>query len=190
MRRWEAATGCTICEGYGQSEAGPVLTFNPRDGIRKQGSVGVPLPLTEVADRRQRNWHAAARAERARRNSRARTADHERLPQSARGNRGGARDGWLYTGDIGAIDEDGYLFILDRKKDMAIVGGFNVYPREVEEVLCAHPAVAEAAVIGVPDSYRGEALFAYVVLAAAGCRRRQRADELSCRAADALQDSP
>ena len=74
------------------------------------------------------------------------------------------KDGWLYTGDIGSLDSDGYLFIRDRKKDMAIVGGFNVYPREVEEVLCAHPAVAEAAVIGVPDSYRGEALVSYVVL--------------------------
>ena len=80
------------------------------------------------------------------------------------------RDGWLYTSDIGAIDADGYLFILDRKKDMAIVGGFNVYPREVEEALCAHPAIAEAAVIGVPDSYRGEALIAHVVL------RRPEAD--------------
>jgi len=82
------------------------------------------------------------------------------------------RDGWLHTGDIGAIDEDGYLFILDRKKDMAIVGGFNVYPREIEEALCAHPAVVEAAVIGVPDSYRGEALIGYVVLrlpGASGC---------------------
>ncbi len=74
------------------------------------------------------------------------------------------RDGWLYTGDIGALDEDGYLYIQDRKKDMIIVGGFNVYPREVEEVLCAHPDIVEAAVIGKPDSYRGEILQAYVVI--------------------------
>ena len=74
------------------------------------------------------------------------------------------RDGWLYTGDIGMLDADGYLCIQDRKKDMVIVGGFNVYPREIEEVLCAHACVQEAAVIGVPDSYRGEALRAYVVL--------------------------
>jgi long-chain acyl-CoA synthetase len=74
------------------------------------------------------------------------------------------RDGWLYTGDIGEFDADGYLFIRDRKKDMVIVAGYNVYPREVEEVLQAHPAVLEAAVIGEADSYRGEVLHAFVVL--------------------------
>ena len=78
--------------------------------------------------------------------------------------RAALRDGYLYTGDIGKLDGDGYLHILDRKKDMAIVAGFNVYPREVEEVLCAHPAIVESAVIGVPDAYRGEALKAFIVL--------------------------
>ena len=73
------------------------------------------------------------------------------------------RWGWLYTGDIGVLDEDGYLSIRDRKKDMAIVGGFNVYPREVEEALHAHPSVVEAAVVGVPDDYRGEVLVGFVV---------------------------
>ena len=75
-------------------------------------------------------------------------------------------DGWLHTGDIGEIDEEGYLYIRDRKKDMVIVGGYNVYPREVEEVLCSHPAVAEAAVVGGPDAYKGECLHAYVALRA------------------------
>ena len=75
------------------------------------------------------------------------------------------RDGWLYTGDIGEIDRDGYLTIRGRKKEMVIVGGYNVYPREVEEALCTHPAVREAAVVGVPDAYRGEALVAAVVMA-------------------------
>ena len=73
------------------------------------------------------------------------------------------RDGWLYTGDIGRFDAEGYLVISDRKKDMAIVSGYNVYPREVEEALFCHPGVREAAVIGVPDSYRGEVLQAYVI---------------------------
>ena len=93
-----------------------------------------------------------------------------RGPQIMRGYRGLAREtdealryGWLYTGDIGELDADGYLYIRDRKKDMVIVSGFNVYPREVEEVLYAHPAVLEAAVVGVPDSYRGEALVGFVV---------------------------
>ena len=75
------------------------------------------------------------------------------------------RDGWLYTGDIGELDRDGYLTIRGRKKEMVIVGGYNVYPREVEEALCTHPSVREAAVVGVPDAYRGEALVATVVLA-------------------------
>jgi long-chain acyl-CoA synthetase len=74
------------------------------------------------------------------------------------------RDGWLYTGDIGELDADGYVYIRDRKKDMAIVGGYNVYPREVDEVLFAHPDVKEAATAGVPDAYYGEAIRAYVVL--------------------------
>ena len=164
MRRWEAATGCTICEGYGQSEAGPVLTFNPRDGIRKQGSVGVPLPLTEVqivdSETGTRPLGPNEPGEIRARGPQIMSGYRNRPEETA----AALRDGWLYTGDIGAIDEDGYLFILDRKKDMAIVGGFNVYPREVEEALCAHPAVAEAAVIGVPDSYRGEVLIGYVVL--------------------------
>lgn len=73
------------------------------------------------------------------------------------------RDGWLYTTDLGELDADGYLYVRDRKKDMVIVGGYNVYPREVEEVLHAHPGVVEAAAIGVPDAYRGEAVRAYVV---------------------------
>jgi acyl-CoA synthetase (AMP-forming)/AMP-acid ligase II len=75
------------------------------------------------------------------------------------------RDGWLHTGDIGAFDVDGYLRICGRKKEMVIVAGYNVYPREVEEVLCAHPQVREAAVLGVTDAYRGEALLAYVTAA-------------------------
>ncbi len=164
LRRWEAATGCTICEGYGQSEAGPVLTFNPRGGVRKQGSVGVTVPLTEVqivdSETGTRQLGPNEPGEIRARGPQIMTGYRNRPDETA----AALRNGWLYTGDIGAIDEDGYLFILDRKKDMVIVGGFNVYPREVEEALCAHAAVAEAAVIGVPDSYRGDVLIGYVVL--------------------------
>src|SRR5690606_14160582 len=74
------------------------------------------------------------------------------------------RDGWLYTGDIGRMDDDGYLYIVDRKKDMIIAGGFNIYPREIDEVLYQHPAVLEACAVGVPDAYRGETVKAFVVL--------------------------
>jgi long-chain acyl-CoA synthetase len=164
LRRWEQATGCGICEGYGQSEAGPVLTYNPRNGVRKPGSAGTALPRTEIeiVDIATGELTLAV----------GQTGEiRARGPQIMAGYRNRAdetaaalRDGWLYTGDVGMLDEDGYLFIQDRKKDMVIVGGFNVYPREVEEVLCEHTAVQEAAVIGVPDSYRGEALRAYVVL--------------------------
>lgn len=164
LRRWEAATGCSICEGYGQSEAGPVVTYNPRHGVKKPGSAGAILPLTEVeivdTEAGQTRMPLGEPGE-----------VRVRGPQIMSGYRNlpdetatALRDGWLYTGDIGALDDDGYLFIQDRKKDMAIVGGFNVYPREIEEVLCAHPDIVEAAVIGKPDSYRGEILHAYVVV--------------------------
>src|SRR5206468_8730859 len=114
----------------------------------KPGSVGVAVPDTEI-----------------------RLVDGEivaRGPQIMQGYRNrpqetaeALRDGWLYTGDIGELDADGYLYIRDRKKDMVIVGGYNVYPREIEEVLCSHPAVAEAAVVGSPDPYWGEVPHAY-----------------------------
>ncbi|MFT8244753.1 AMP-binding protein [Roseomonas sp. BN140053] len=163
LDRWEAATGARVCEGFGLSESGPVLAFNPRHGVRKPGSVGVPVPDTriEIVD-----TEAGTRVLPPREPGEIRV----RGPQLMRGYRNlpdqtaaALRNGWLYTGDIGWLDEDGYLHISDRKKDMAIVSGFNVFPREVEEALLLHPAVAEAAVVGTPDSYRGEALVAFVV---------------------------
>ena len=190
MRRWEAATGCTICEGYGQSEAGPVLTFNPRDGIRKQGSVGVPLPLTEVqivdSETGTRRLAPNEPGEIRARGPQIMSGYRNRPEETA----AALRDGWLYTGDIGAIDEDGYLFILDRKKDMAIVGGFNVYPRESRG-----GAVRASGRRGSRGDRRagqlpGRGADRLRGAAAAGCQRVRRADELSCRAVDALQDSP
>jgi long-chain acyl-CoA synthetase len=151
LRRWEQAVGAPVYEGYGQTEAGPVLTFNAVDKIRKAGSVGLPVPDTEI---RIVEGEVVARG-----------------PQIMQGYRNrpqetaeALRDGWLHTGDMGELDDDGYLYIRGRKKDMVIVGGYNVYPREVEEVLNAHPAVDEAAVVGGPDAYRGECLHAYVRL--------------------------
>ena len=166
LRRWEDATGCGICEGYGQTEAGPVLTYNPRHGVRKAGSVGPVLPWTEVqivdVETGEKVLPVGENGEVRARGPQIMSGYRNRPEETAAALRGG----WLYTGDIGAFDGDGYLFIRDRKKDMAIVGGFNVYPRVIEEVLCAHPAVAEAAVIAAADSYRGEALHAYVTLKA------------------------
>jgi long-chain acyl-CoA synthetase len=164
LRRWERATGAPIYEGYGQTEAGPVLTFNPARGVRKPGSVGVPAASTEIGivdvEHGTRALGPGERGE-----------IRARGPQLMRGYRNlpaetaeALRDGWLHTGDIGELDADGYLYVRDRKKDMVIVGGYNVYPREVDEVLMAHPAVQEAAAVGAPDAYRGEVVRAYVVL--------------------------
>jgi long-chain acyl-CoA synthetase len=163
LRRWEAATGCPILEGYGQTEAGPVLSFNPQDGLRKPGSVGVAVPGTEI-EIVDPETGATVLPPGEPGEVRARgpqiMAGYRNLPaETAQA----LRDGWLYTGDIGELDRDGYLFIRDRKKDMAIVGGFNVYPREIDEVLAAHPDVLEAASVGAPDAYRGEVIRAFVV---------------------------
>ena len=163
LRRWESGTHCGICEGYGQTEAGPILTFNPEEGPRKIGSVGIPLPDTEIeiVDI-DTGKHVLAPGEKGEIRARGPQlmSGYRNLPRETAQ---ALRDGWLYTGDIGELDSDGYLFIRDRKKDMVIVAGFNVYPREVEEVLAQHPGVAEAAVVGVPHAYRGEALRAFVV---------------------------
>jgi long-chain acyl-CoA synthetase len=163
LERWEHAVGAPILEGYGQTEAGPVLTFNPARGVRKPGTVGVPVPDTEVQIVEvERGEAVLPRGEIG--EVRARGPQLMRgylnLPQETAQ---ALRDGWLYTGDLGCIDADGYLSIRDRKKDMAIVGGYNVYPREVEEVLFSHPSVSDCAAAGVPDAYRGEVIEAWVV---------------------------
>ncbi len=169
LRRWEQATGTPVLEGYGQSEAGPVVSFNPVDGVRKPGSVGVPLPLTEVqivdTDTGSRVLGAGEKGEIRVRGPQI-MRDYRNLPQTTAET---LRDGWLHTGDIGEFDADGYLYVRDRKKEMAKVSGYNVFPREIEEVLYLHPAVAEAAAIGVADAYRGESIRAFIALAP-GCR--------------------
>ena len=163
LRRWEEATGCIVVEGYGQSEAGPVLTYNPSEGVRKTGSVGVPVPLTDIEIVDIATGNDVLPTDEA-------GEIRARGPQIMRGYRGleaetatALRGGWLYTGDIGELDADGYLFIRGRKKEMAIISGFNVYPREVEDALLTHPSIQDAGVVSVPDSYRGEALVAFVV---------------------------
>lgn len=180
LRQWEAATGCAILEGYGQTEAGPVLTYNPEHGARKAGSVGVALPETEVqivdVETGTRVLGAGEQGEIRARGPQVMTGYRNRPDATA----AALRDGWLYTGDIGEFDRDGYLSIRDRKKDMAIVGGYNVYPREIDEVLHAHPDVLEAAAVGVPDDYRGEVIKAGVVLKA-GARADAESVLAHCR---------
>lgn len=164
LKRWEDATGCFILEGYGQTEAGPVLTYNPAIGTKKPGSVGITLAQTEVQVVDLETGETVLPS--------GQTGEiRARGPQVMSGYRNlpgetaeTLRGGWLYTGDIGEFDDDGYLFIRDRKKDMAIVGGYNVFPREIDEVLYTHPAVAEAAAVGIPDDYYGEVIHAWVTL--------------------------
>jgi long-chain acyl-CoA synthetase len=156
--------GIFFSEGYGLSESTSLGISNPILGMKKVGSIGIPFPdndvrLVDVEEGReevkpgepgeiimkgplimQGYWNN---------------------PEETRGQ---LVDGWLHTGDIAQTDEDGYIFIVDRKKDMIIAGGFNIYPREIDEVLYQHPKVAEAVSVGVPDEYRGETVKAYIVL--------------------------
>jgi long-chain acyl-CoA synthetase len=164
LQRWLASTGTPILEGFGQTEAGPVLTYVREGGPMKPGSVGPALPLTtlEIVDVASgtRVLGAGEIGEIRARGPQIMSGYRNRPKETAEA----LRAGWLYTGDIGELDAEGWLYIRDRKKDMAIVGGYNVYPREVDEVLFAHPAVNEAAAAGVPDPYYGESIRAYVVL--------------------------
>ena len=181
LRRWEAATGSVVCEGYGQSESGPVLTFNPLEGPRKIGTVGLAVPATRLdivdIETGQRSLPVGEIGE-IRVQGAQLMQGYRNLPEQTAE---ALRDGWLYTGDIGRLDEEGYLTICDRKKDMVVVAGYNVYPREVEQVLFTHPAVVDAAVVGRGDAYRGEALHAFVVLGAQGVTQQDILDYLSVR---------
>jgi long-chain acyl-CoA synthetase len=163
MSAFEEQFDCKILEGYGLSETSPVATFNHVDRDRKPGSIGTPIEGVEM---------------------KVRDADGNDVPQGEVGEiviRGHNvmkgywqkpdataeaidADGWFATGDMAKIDEDGYFFIVDRKKDMIIRGGYNIYPREIEEVLYEHPAVREAAVVGLPDEQWGEEVGAAVAL--------------------------
>jgi len=164
LRRFRESSGAAILEGYGLSEASPVTHHNPDDvRLRRENSIGIPVPGTEArivdaVDGRTilgpgKVGELVVRG-----------------PQVMRGYWGRPgetgevlRGGWLYTGDLAYMDEDGFFFIKDRKKDMAIVGGFNVYPKEVDDVLMANPDIEEAATVGIPSPLRGETLKAYVV---------------------------
>lgn len=159
-QRWEAVTGRPVLQGYGLTETSPVLTFNP-PGKSREGSIGVPVPSTRVAclGADGAPVEPGTPGELAVRGPQVMAGYWRRPGDTA----DVMRDGWLLTGDIATMDPDGYLRIVDRKKDMINVSGFNVYPNEVEACLAAHPGVLEAAVIGTPDPATGEAVTAYVV---------------------------
>ena len=162
LRGFEAAFGCLVLEGYGLSETSPVASFNHPDRVRKPGSVGTPIRGVQmrVVDEHGREVGQGDVGEIVVRGHNVMKGYWQRPDETA----AAIPDGWFRTGDLGRIDEDGYFAIVDRKKDLIIRGGYNVYPREVEEVLYEHPAVAEAAVIGMPDPLLGEEVAAAVAL--------------------------
>lgn len=164
LRTFEEKTGATILEGYGLSESSPTTHSNPYFGTRKPGSVGIGFPSTDykivdLADG-TKELPAGEIGEIIIKGPQVMKGYWNMPEETAHA----LRDGWLYTGDIAYMDEDGYLFIVDRKKDLIIASGYNVYPRDVEEILYVHPAVQEAVVVGIPDPYRGETVKAVVVL--------------------------
>jgi len=164
LQRFEALTGARIVEGFGLTETSPVTHGNPMRTVRKVGSIGIPFIETDakIVDLE--------------------TGTRDLLPgedgelvvkgpqvmreywNNPRETANVLRDGWLFTGDIARMDDDGYFYIVGRKKDMVIVSGYNVYPDEVDGVLMRHPAVLEAATIGVPDEKRGESVKSFIVL--------------------------
>jgi len=164
LKRFEEITGGKISEGYGLTEASPVTHGNPFFGKRKIGSIGLPRPDTDAKivdlESGERELPPGEEGELCLRGPQVMQGYWNRPEETAQT----LRQGWLYTGDIARMDEEGYFYIVDRKKDMIICGGYNVYPREIEEVLYMHPKIMEACVIGVPDPYRGETVKAFVVL--------------------------
>jgi long-chain acyl-CoA synthetase len=162
MRGFEEAFGCKVLEGYGLSESSPVASFNHPDRERKPGSIGTPIEGVEmkVVDDDGNEVEQGDVGEIVIKGHNVMNGYWKRDDATAET----IIDGWLHTGDIGKVDEDGYFFIVDRKKEMIIRGGYNVYPREIEEVLYEHPDVREAAVLGIPSEEYGEEVAAAVAL--------------------------
>jgi long-chain acyl-CoA synthetase len=179
LRRFER-TGATVIEGYGLTEASPVTHLNPLAGKRKQGSIGLPFPDTEArvvdAECGLDPLPPGEAGELALRGPQVMQGYWNRPEDTA----GVLREGWLLTGDVAVMDEEGYFFIVDRKKDLIISGGFNIYPREVEEVVYGHEKVEEVVVVGVPHPGRGEAVKAFVV-PRPGCEVSEREIRAYCR---------
>jgi long-chain acyl-CoA synthetase len=165
--RWKTATGSTLVEGYGLTEASPIVCVNPLDLPSYNGCIGLPVPSTDVSIRDEASQRVDAgepgelwvRGPQVMRGYWQRPEETVQVLSAA---------GWLRTGDIAQMLADGYVRLLDRKKDMILVSGFNVYPSELEDIISAHPGVAEVGVIGVPDEQSGEAIMALVVRADPG----------------------
>jgi long-chain acyl-CoA synthetase len=162
---FERLAGCTLVEGYGLSETSPVVCCNPFGGTNKSGSVGLPLPGTTVEIVALDDGRVLGTGERGEvcvRGPQVMAGYWQKDEETART----LRQGRFHTGDVGYLDEDGYLFLVDRIKDIIIGSGYKIYPRNVEEAIYQHPAVAECIVLGIPDPYRGQTVKAYVVVMA------------------------
>jgi long-chain acyl-CoA synthetase len=158
---WQRLTGCELSEGYGMTEASPVVTVNPLDGNGRIGTIGLPIPSTDVriVDEQGNVLAANQVGEIQVRGPQVMKGYYKRVDETNKT----LIDGWLCTGDIGKMYEDGFFEIVDRKKDMILVSGFNVFPNEVEEVVAGHPKVMEVAAVGVPDAKSGEVVKIFVV---------------------------
>jgi len=163
-KKFGEITGGRLVEGYGLSETSPVVTTNPLFGENRIGTIGVPIPDTDVklfdVETGDKEVAVGEAGELCVKGPQVMKGYWNKPEETAKT----IRDGWLHTGDVAVMDADGYFRIVDRLKEMIISGGYNIYPREIEEVLYQHPAVFEAAAIGVPDAYRGESAKAFVVL--------------------------
>lgn len=159
--KWQSVTGAPLVEGYGMTESSPVASVNPLDGTGKLGSIGLPVPSTDmrVVDDKYQPLAVGEIGEIQIRGPQVMKGYYNRPDETARV----LREGWLCTGDIGKMDEDGYFYIVDRKKDMILVSGFNVFPNEIEEIVAAHPKVLECAAVGKPDPKSGEVVKLFVV---------------------------
>ena len=160
--KFQQVTGCTVIEGFGMTESSPVATINPLDGSHRQGTIGMPIPSTNmrVVDDEGQVVATGKVGELQIQGPQVMKGYYNRPDETAKTI---TSDNWLATGDMATQDEDGFFRIVDRKKDMVLVSGFNVYPNEVEDVLASHPKVMECAVIGVPDEKSGEVVKAFVV---------------------------
>jgi long-chain acyl-CoA synthetase len=163
IREWDERVGAPIIEVYGMTEMSPVSHANPWRGKMKPGSVGIPLPDTDCrivdVETGTRDLSLGEPGEILLNGPQMSRGYYKKPEETAEA----FRDGWFHTGDIGYMDDEGYLFVVDRKKDMIIAGGYNVYPREIDEVLYEHPKIKEACAVGLPDPYRGETVKAFIV---------------------------
>ena len=160
-KRWKEVTQSLIVEGYGLTETSPVACCNPIDGNDKVGTIGLPLPSTDIklVDDNEQEVPMGQPGELCVFGPQVMQGYWKRPDETAKV----LKNGWLHTGDIAVVDEDGYFKIVDRKKDMILVSGFNVYPNEVEEAIASHPGVLEVAAIGIPNEHSGEAVKVFVV---------------------------